>query len=175
MPASLFFALWPAPPLRTALAAWARDHAPERARPVAADNLHLTLAYLGQLPAAGVAAAHAVGAELSAPPVTLTLTRVEHWARPRLLCAVPDPGPDPLAPLAAGLRAALVRQRLPVESRPFRSHVTLVRKVARPHGDAHLAPALTWHGDRLALVASESPPGGVRYRELAGWPLRTEA
>jgi 2'-5' RNA ligase len=173
--ARLFFALWPAPPLRDALAAWARDHAPERARPVPADNLHLTLAYLGPLPAAGVAAAHAAGAGLRAAPVTLTLTRVEHWARPRLLCAVPDPGPDPLAALAAALSAALVRQRLPVESRPFRSHVTLVRKVARPPTDQRLTPALAWHGDRLALVASESPPGGVRYRELAGWPLGAEA
>lgn len=173
--ARLFFALWPAPPLRAALVAWARDHTPARARPVAADNLHLTLAFLGSLPAAGVAAAHAAGAELRAAPVTLTLTRVEHWARPRLLCAMPNPGPDPLAPLAAALRAALVRQRLPVESRPFRSHVTLVRKIARSPGDQRLEPALTWSSERLALVVSESLPDGVRYRELAAWPLRAEA
>ncbi len=171
-PDRLFFALWPTPEARRALAAWVRSHAPRHARPVPADNLHLTLAFLGSLPEERHQAAHAAGSALRAPPVRLVLSRVEHWTGPRLLCAVPAPGPDPLVTLAEALRESLLAHRLPVESRPFRSHVTLVRKVARAQSAATLAPPVDWHSDRLGLLASESTHGGVRYREVASWPLR---
>jgi len=167
----LFFALWPTPALRTSLAAWAREHAPEGARPVPPDNLHLTLAFLGNLPEEQLDAVHAAGAEVRAAPVSMQLTRIEHWARPRLLCAVPAIGNAACAALMIALRQALITHQLPVESRPFRPHVTLVRKVRKPLTDSDLCPALTWSSDRLKLVVSESAQGGVRYRELAGWPL----
>jgi 2'-5' RNA ligase len=168
----LFYALWPTPALRDALAAWARDHAPERSRPVHPDNLHLTLAYLGPLPEERLAAAHAVGAALRAAPVSFELARVEHWSRPRLLCAVPAAGPDPLDGLAMTLRGQLAARRLPVETRPFRSHVTLVRKVGGRRPNEALTPPFKWTAERFALVASQGTREGVRYRELVDWPLR---
>jgi 2'-5' RNA ligase len=171
----LFFALWPAPELREALAGWAQRHAPERSRPVRAGNLHLTLAFLGSLPEERLEAVYAAGAALRAAPVRMELARVEHWPRPRLLCAVPPPGPDPLTGLADALRAELAARRLPVETRPFRSHVTVVRKVSGTRATEALAPPLAWRAERLALVASESTREGVRYRELSGWPLHATA
>jgi 2'-5' RNA ligase len=168
----LFFALWPPPATRDALAAWAERHAPRGARPVAPVNLHLTLAFLGTLPEERMAAIHEAGAAVSHAPVAVSLARIEHWAGPRLLCAVPGPGPDPVAGLAAALRSELDAHRLPVETRPYRGHVTLVRKVRGPLPAKPLTPPLAWSGDRLALVVSESTRDGVRYRELAGWPLR---
>jgi 2'-5' RNA ligase len=168
----LFFALWPSAELRDTLATWSRQHAPQGARPVRPDNLHLTLAFLGSLPEERLDAVHAAGAALRAAPVRLELARVEHWPRPRLLCALPAPGPDPLAGLATALREQLTTHRLPVETRPFRSHVTLVRKVSGTWSGATFDPPLTWVGKRFALVVSESTREGVRYRELAGWPLR---
>jgi len=168
----LFFALWPPPATRDALAAWSRAHAPHRSRPARAENLHRTLAFLGNVPEARLDAVHAVGASVHAAPTALTLTRVEHWPRPRLLCALPAPGPGPLAALVASLRDALAEARLPVETRPFLAHVTLVRKVGRAWPAAALPEPLPWPAERLVLVRSESTDGGVRYRELAGWPLR---
>ncbi len=167
----LFFALWPDPSLRDRLATWARDHAPEGGRPVPPNNLHLTLAFLGTLPEERLDAVHAAGATVCAAPVSLVLARVEHWARPRLLCAVPEAGNEACAALVGSLRNALATHRLPVESRPFQPHVTLVRKVRKPLMDCDFRPAQTWACDRLALVISESTRAGVRYRELAGWPL----
>ena len=168
----LFFALWPPPATRDALATWSRAHAPPRSRPVRAENLHLTLAFLGSVPEERLDAVHAAGAAVRAGPTALTLARVEHWPRPRLLCALPAPGPDPLRGLVASLRAALTEARLPVEARPFLAHVTLVRKVGRAWPTVALPEPLAWPAERLALVRSESSDGGVRYRELAGWPLR---
>lgn len=135
-------------------------------------NLHLTLAYLGSLPEERLEAVHATGDAVRAAPATVVLERVEHWVRPRLLCAVPAAGPDPLELLAESLREALADRRLPVESRPFRSHVTLVRKVGLPRSAERLDPPLSWRVARIALVASESTREGVRYREIADWPLR---
>lgn len=167
----LFYALWPTPTLRAQLATWASNNAPEHARPVSPANLHLTLAFIGSLPEERLDAVLAAGTEVRAAPVSMPLTRIEHWARPRLLCAVPAIGNTACAELVNALRQALLRHLLPVESRPFRPHVTLVRKVRKPLMESDLWRTPTWSSDRLALVVSESAQGGVRYRELAGWPL----
>ena len=167
----LFFALWPGVSLRDSLAAWARDHAPAGARPVPPDNLHLTLAFLGTLPEERLSAVHAAGAAVRGGTVSFDLAYIEYWARPRLLCAVPAAGSETCVELVAALRESLTRHRLPVESRPFKAHVTLARKVRKPFQDYDLGPVPTWLSDRLALVVSEGSRSGVRYRELAGWPL----
>ena len=135
------------------------------------DNLHLTLAFLGNLPEERLDAVLAAGATVRAAPVSLKLVRIEYWERPRLLCAVPETGNEACAELVGSLRHALTTHRLPVESRLFRAHVTLVRKVRKPSMDYDFSPAPTWSSNRLALVASESTRGGVHYRELAGWAL----
>jgi 2'-5' RNA ligase len=124
--ARLFIALWPSPPVQRALVAEQRRWRwPPGARPTARDKLHLTLHFIGAVPAERVPA---IAAGLSAPrlPFALMLDAAEVWPNG---CAVLAAGttPPPLATLHARLAESLRQLRLPVESRTFRPHVTLAR------------------------------------------------
>jgi len=71
------------------------------------------------------------------------------------------------------LRAALAYRGLPTESRPYRPHLTLARKVGRWEGPAEVEPLL-WRADSLTLVESRTDREGSRYEPLASWPLEAE-
>jgi len=167
----LFFALWPDAELRTALVQTGRDRTVPRSRPVAPDNLHLTLAFLGAIADPLVDAVHAAAGAVSAPPIDFDLDRIELWPRPQLLCATATKLPEALQTLVTQLRTALASRDLPTETRPLRAHVTLVRKVRRQGQPMTLPAPLRWHAERFWLVTSESRPEGVRYTPVRSWTL----
>jgi 2'-5' RNA ligase len=167
----LFFALWPDPPLRGMLAELAGRHVPDGARRLAAQNLHLTLAFLGSVAEARLPEVLAAAGEIRAAPFTFTLERVSYWSRPRLLCLTGGRGHAPLERLAAALGAGLAERRLPHDAQPFRAHLTLARKLRESVAETRLAPPLTWHATRFCLVASTTHPEGARYTPLADWRL----
>ncbi len=166
----LFFALWPGPTVRAALARRAREAcAGLRGRPTPADNLHVTLAFLGDLDAERRACMEAVAGRLPFEPFDLVLDRLEYVPRNRILWLGAGELPMPLARLAGGLNAGLRECGHEPERRPFRAHITLMRKLDRP--PRHLAPEpLAWHVDGFALVRSRLAPEGAHYEVVARWP-----
>lgn len=146
-------------------------------------NLHLTLAFLGE-----------VGAErrgeLERAIETLS-THAAFEAEWGGMQAFPDPGrarvavlgtksgARELAALAADLLSALPEDLRPRESRRFRPHLTVVRYRQPPPRKAveelgrRLAP-FSWRCriDRVELVESHLEPAGARYRSLYGVELR---
>lgn len=163
----LFFAL-PCPREQAeAICAW-RDGLGLGGKPVAADNLHLTLAFLGQQPRARLEELQLLAAGIEAPPFEL---RLDHLGGGRLgvLWLEPSQLPPVLPALAGELQQRLRAIGIALDRRPFRAHLTLVRHAgARPH-EAH--PDFAWPVERFALYASEPSARGVRYRELSSWPL----
>jgi 2'-5' RNA ligase len=147
-----------------------------RGRPPPAENLHLTLAFLGQVNADRRAALAVIGsaAAAAAPPFVLTLDRVGAFRGAGIAWAGTDRSPPELLRLVAALNDGLAAAGLPVERRPFHPHVTLARRGARaPEG---IAPApLSWRVDRLVLMASDTLPARPRYREVDAWPLSGSA
>jgi 2'-5' RNA ligase len=172
----LFFALWPPPELQAALAERGREALGERrARRVAADNLHVTLAFLGEVDADARACAEAAAGRVSAAPFTLRIDRLGYWSRRGLLWAGPGSQPPELAALAADLNRALATDcGYQPDKRPFQAHVTLARKVAKLPGRMAIEP-LEWPVARFVLVASELGPGGAAYTIVGEWPLTNHA
>ena len=159
-PVRLFVALWPGPHVRQALAA-CRDLAPPAgSRPVATEKLHLTLHFIGNVPAGRVAEV-AAGLAVPVQAFTLCLDVAEHW-RGGLTVLRAGTVPQRLQRLHADLAAALQRLALPVETRAFRPHVTLLRRGAA-QGPATPSGPLRWRVTGYALVHSQ--PDG-RYRVL---------
>ena len=155
----LFFALWPGEPLRTALAPRIRALQPAGiGRAQRPDQWHVTLEFLGSVPASRVAAARDAATLVHASPSELRFDAVEFWRRPEVLCLVAREVPPPLADLVAQLRAALAAQGFEPETRPFRAHVTLARKVTQPVADGAV---------RTAGLAG----GGVRAGRVDHRPL----
>jgi 2'-5' RNA ligase len=122
----LFIALWPGERTRSALAAWLDKVAwPPGARRMASAKLHLTLHFIGALPAPQL---QALKAALPAPSAgfVLRFNRVELWHR-GLLVLCPASVPGPLQELHARLAQVLHGLGVPVETRALRPHVTLAR------------------------------------------------
>lgn len=123
----LFLALWPDPGLRQLLKerrdAWSW---PQSATPVHADKLHLTLHFLGALPAERLPElldGFAVPFEL----FRLDLTHATVWHN-GIAVLEPDATPPALAGLHARLTDALARLGLEPETRRYRPHVTMARR-----------------------------------------------
>ena len=164
----LFFASWPDDATRATLLAAARPEFAQAGRAVPAGNLHLTLAFLGNVPAAGLVPLLRVGAALAWPATDVWLDRLDCWPRARLLVAAASTPPPAVLELEAELRGRLAATGFRLAAQPFRPHVTLARDVPA-RSAATLAPPVAWPLVELALVASQAAPGGSRYRPLARW------
>jgi 2'-5' RNA ligase len=172
----LFFALWPSDRHRAALAqATAATVAQVAGQPVPPGNLHLTLAFLGPVPGRLLTTLFGVGGQGSWPAVSFGFARIEYWAKPQVLVAMPAEVPAAGQAIVDRLWQGLEQLGFRREPRPWRPHLTLVRRVRRPPPEnLELAPAIAaadpsaW---RLALVESTTHPEGPRYRPFADWPL----
>lgn len=136
-------------------------------RPVKPENLHLTLAFLGALAPAEVAAAAAVP-PVSVGPFELELDRLGFFARSRVLWLAPSVPPAELLELERGLWAGLEAVGFTRERGLFRPHVTLARKGAAV---AEPIKPVQWRAHKLCLFESLPIERGVRYARLDVWPL----
>lgn len=160
--ARLFTALWPPATVREAvLAQCAHWHWPPGARRVAPDKLHLTLHFLGSVPAARLAE---LDRALAGPvePFDLCFDGAAVWANGVALL-VPSRLPPELVALHRRQATALRALGLAVEPRRWRPHLTLARD-ARGATPPAAAPAIAWPVQGAVLV--QSLPDG-RYLPLA--------
>jgi 2'-5' RNA ligase len=150
-------------------------------RPVPAENLHLTLVFLGELPEPVVADVDLALDRLRVPAFEVALTGLDAFGGPRPRAVyVGAAGSPALAHLQSKVAAATRAAGVDVEGRRFVPHVTLAR--LRP-GEADLQRL----GHALALRGSYAAPrfraedfrlfrswlghGGATYQEIARYPL----
>ena len=148
------------------------------------ENLHLTLAFLGEMNADRAARVMRAAAEpWSHPPFRVELASAEVAPRsgaPRTVWLPVSAGRPELARLHAEVCARMGQLlAVPVDPR-LPGHVTLgrVRRASRPSRRrmstalARLtAPAPGWKAEAVALHESRLAPGGASYRVLARAPL----
>ena len=163
-----FFALSPDDATRAALAGAAALLNLRDGRPLARADLHLTLAFLGEVPDTRVAAVSAMAAALALPGFDLTISAAGWWRRSRVAWLAPATVPAALGALAHALHhgAGLAFD----DAGGYRPHITVARAVRRPPG---LMESFTvrWPVRDFALISSNSAAAGQRYQCLAQWPL----
>jgi 2'-5' RNA ligase len=165
--ARVFFALQPDPALRARLAALARELAPlTRGRAAPEDNIHMTVAFVGDVAFDALGTLESLLHALPDERFELVLDSVGAWRRAGVAWIAPSDVPPALSRLQAALSAALTGAGFNVDPRPFRPHLTLVRRCRRPLATAPCA-ALEWEVSALSLMRSENAGGGVRHCELA--------
>ena len=171
----VFFALWPDAVVRAALAALARDcirrtggRAPDAA------NLHLTLAFIGEVSADRMTMLRNIGrsAAAAAPPFTLTLDRLGAFPRQEIAWVGSSETDGPIQALAAEIAKRAAAEGFELERRPFHPHVTLARRAGTlaSIGGGAWAP-IVWNVSRLTLAASTHVQGALRYDTVDAWPL----
>ncbi|WP_328884877.1 RNA 2',3'-cyclic phosphodiesterase [Streptomyces sp. NBC_00316] len=145
------------------------------------EDWHITLAFLGELPATTVPFLRPPLADLAAAhqPLSLALRGSGHFDD-RVLWSGIDGDLDGLHTLAADVRTAVRNCGVAFEGRPLRPHLTLAR--AR-RGDrtsaAEIAAGITgftghrWPAERLHLVGSNiaRSRGPIHYRDIESWAL----
>lgn len=152
-----------------------------------AGNLHVTLHFLGEVPAERLDALKTLVTETAAgfDAFTLRSDRLGVFAsldNPRVLWLGFGEGADQVEAIAAALKERL-RGRYHVEEKPFKAHLTLARILTkakwtearlklfertRPGAVEHLELPV----DRVVLYLSEPDPQGSRYSVLLEAPLR---
>ena len=170
----LFFALWPDQPTRAALARTARPLLGAcSGRPVPVANYHVTLAFLGSMPAARLDSIRAAAGTVRATAFELEFDCHGHWSRARVAwlgCRQPPPA---AGVLASSLWTALAPLGLEPEQRPFRPHLTVLRDCRSCEWPGPVMP-VTWPVRHFALLRSETLPEGARYEIVERWPLSAD-
>lgn len=163
-----FFAVWPDDALREALVEWrGAMRTDSSARPVPAENLHMTLVFLGSLGTPQVDAVRQVATHTPWSAASLELDRVGFWPRSRVIWAGSRRGSERLAEYSEHLRDRLRRLGFRIDSRHFVSHLTLYRKARRrPKWPQR---ALAWSIDELCLVRSQLSAAGAHYEIVDRW------
>jgi len=165
----LFFALWPDPETQAAIADLAQLVAAEsKGRAVAADNVHLTLAFLGAQPATGLATLRALAAAVRIRPFELALDEIGGFRRAGIAWLGASIAPPEIVGLHADLASNLADAGIILDARQFSPHLTLARRVAVPVR-RKLAQPIRWKISSFALVASELDRDRPRYRLLEAW------
>jgi RNA 2',3'-cyclic 3'-phosphodiesterase len=172
----LFFALWPTAAQQRALALATRKAARHSGgRTVPEDKLHVTLAFLGSVAQRRLPELSQIGAECAARlaqarPLVVTFDRLEHWARVQVLVAAGAGDPQPAHALAEALKGALAVAGFTPDLKPFRAHVTVARKVARPTPAPTLQP-VEWQLHAFALIDSRTEASGPIYSVVESFAL----
>lgn len=167
----VFFALWPDAAARRSLRKARRvlQAVISAGRWAPESNWHLTLAFLGPVNEAVLADLCALAAGIPAVAGELTLDTLEYWPRPRVLCLTPAATPAPLIELADTLAGAARGLGIPVERRPCRIHLTLVRGLRHAPPELPALPAVPWPLGGFSLAESAPGPSGPAYPVLARW------
>ena len=167
----VFFALVPDAALQRSLGIVGREAAARLGgRAIVDANLHLTLAFIGNVEDARIEVLRDVLSTLPRHAFVLALDHLGTFRHSDLAWIGPSAVPPALTALQSTLATALADADISLETRPFHAHITLVRRCAKRITSARVTP-IEWRVERLALLASIAGGEGVSYPEVAGVAL----
>ncbi len=166
----LFFALWPDTAVRQQCFELVKAGAIP-GQPVAFDNLHLTLVFLGNLEPDRQAALMTLADRLLVEPMTVCLDRLSLWQDCLVCCSRTDAIDPALARLAEQLKAAARGIGLQPDARRVIPHITLIRQVNRglfAMTETAISP-IVFNSRQFCLLESRFTEGTVKYQIVKVW------
>jgi len=169
--ARVFFALWPEATVRQALHTLATEYAPRcKARAIDADNLHMTLLFMGGVERTRLPQLMQAAGNISVPPFGFKFESLSFWPQSRIACTTLAADVPALGQLVAALKQQLTAADLVFENYEFIPHVTLLRNVENILAPQAIQP-IDWWVESFVLAESVVTDQGSRYRILQEWPL----
>jgi len=163
----LFFALVPDDAVRREVVHIQRRLA-GNGRPVAAPNLHVTLAFLGMQEASLIPQVCAVASKLTFERCRVVLDHLGQFGRGSVLWLGAESLPGPLRDFQRSLVDALTAEGIGHDPKPWKFHLTLYRRLRKP--PPKLDPvAIEWVLDGFELIESVGSKNGVEYHTLKHW------
>jgi 2'-5' RNA ligase len=167
----LFYAAIPDAGTRQCLAAVAASmHLRPPSRLVPRVNYHLTVAFIGEVPASQVPVLLQAGAAQRIPEFGLRFDACEYWPKVDVVVAAARTIPTALEGLRQQLQHELAGHPLTPDVKAFRAHVTLARKVSQ----APVLQAMSsfdWRVRDFCLVRSDTSGIQSAYTVVDTWPL----
>ena len=160
--ARLFFAVYPDDRVRGQLARVQAGFAAGTARAVPPDNFHLTLAFLGEVPANERECCAQAAGTVEIPRTSIMLDRFGCFGKPPLCWLGPTAIPMELRTLYKRLQRAIAPCGYH-DRREFRPHVTLFRKASGLTVPDAGPPKIEMPVDRFFLVESVLRSNGAVY------------
>ncbi|WP_151448214.1 RNA 2',3'-cyclic phosphodiesterase [Lacisediminimonas profundi] len=158
----LFFALWPSPPVRAALASLLPAVTGRR---VKAEHLHITMVFLGQQQSDRIPELLAIARAVPFPAMPLVIDEIGYFRRNRIAWAGSQHPPPALLDVRRELVDALAQAGFEFDSSSaFKTHVTLARDAAPPPV-SQFEPVI-WELEGIALVSSHYGANGLVYTVL---------
>lgn len=174
----LFFALRPQERVRKQLARLARKIADQCAgRCVRPENLHLTLAFIGQVDSSIVPVLRQAGSAIHHTSFDLLLDRLHYWKKGSIISAGISQPCHELVVLVQDLRDQFSAAGICCDTVKFVPHVTLVRNAKQEPEQERFPetiPPIVWVADRWSLVQSRPTSYGSAYQSLADWTLASQ-
>lgn len=174
-PLRLFFALWPDEATQACFdRAGQVLHRACGGKRTRRESIHLTLAFLGDVPIERVEAVHAIARNLSIPVFDLNFDRLGWWRRNQIGWSAPSDAPRALFDLVSGLQGGLAAEGFKVEDRPYLPHLTLLRRAHCKAGHFEAEPII-WPVREFVLVSSVLSENGSIYEIIGRWRLDAAA
>jgi RNA 2',3'-cyclic 3'-phosphodiesterase len=177
----VFFALWPEADVRAKMHRETRRlHRQLGGKPTHPDTLHLTLVFIGEVEDGRLKDLAEAAAAVKCTGFTMAFDRLDCWRHNRIAHVGIAQPPRGLFDLVRQLSSRLNAISIPFDVRPYKPHVTLLRKadctrLSYPdHGNLNENPALEpicWSARDFVLVKASLRPEGARYEQLGRWPL----
>ena len=132
------------------------------------ENLHLTLAFLGEIPESRVDDIKAAMDSVDVPGQTLVFERVGCFRRDSELWWIGLKKTPALMKLHKDLSEALTAYGFSLEKRAFKPHITLAREmhIGRTDSKDLLPVPFDTRVDAMSLMLSHRPNGKLTYTEL---------
>jgi 2'-5' RNA ligase len=174
----VFFAIWPDAAARKQLLEIAdglQRNPGCTGRRIKAENIHLTLVFVGNVDKSGLEAlcdaAEGI-AKTRKRPFELVIQEVGCWKHNRIAYAAPREIPSALKEMAGLLRKAIESAGFSTEERAYKPHITLMRDATCAGLPWRIEPVV-WEVREWLLAKSEQTREGVVYSPVARWMLGT--
>lgn len=173
-----FIGLDLAPQQKLALASWQERALPEvssapklpghpRAVPMA--NYHMTLCFLGTITPHQRDTLVQQLSDITIPAFSVALDHTGFWQGPKILYTAPSAPSEALTTLAKACRQAARRANITVDNKPYRPHVTMVRKASASMPPPLFQPEVLCEFTQFHLFESMSTSNGVTYPIRGSW------
>lgn len=167
----LFFALLPDRDTRQRITTATRELGLGPAsRLVRPESLHMTLAFVADVPASQVAALREIGGAQRIPAFTIPFDAYEYWPKAKVVVAAARESPLSLNLLWRQIHAALPKHNLAPTLPRLRPHVTLARKVSQAPVLQAMS-AFDLRAQSFSLMHSDTTGAWPIYTVVDTWPL----
>lgn len=174
--ARVFFAIWPDNKAQKQLGSLVNRLRLESlcsGRKTKAENIHLTLVFIGEVDSSKMEALCKVADEIresGARAFDFAIEEIRYWKHNHIVYLAPRDVPAELIDLVNGLRNGLSTAGFPLEQRDYAPHLTLIRS-ACCRVLPELAEPIAWRVREWVLIRSEQTSDGSIYSPVGRWPL----